>query len=303
MEKFNTQARAQLAKRIRLMSALCLFVVLLGACSTVRIGYNHANSLVYWWLDGYIDFRPDQLPAVKRDIDSLLDWHRKTQLPQYVQFLTQVQRQIQNGLSHAELQADYDQVAGFSRVMLLKATPELTDLALSLRAEQLDYLEKRFQEDRNAIKAAMRDTPESGKKRRFEAVLKRAEYWLGSFSGAQEKAIRLLSDRRPSDGQFWLEERMAQQQGLLALLHRLHDESPPRDDAIALVQQFIASSLKSDRNPAQKAYFDAYYEASMQIVLGIIKTAKPSQKIHAVRKIRAWVDDASFLAAHPVGEI
>jgi len=43
----------------------CLLLVLmllnfLGSCSTVRFGYSNADTLAYWWLDGYVDFHSAQ---------------------------------------------------------------------------------------------------------------------------------------------------------------------------------------------------------------------------------------------------
>src|SRR5580765_4822032 len=43
-------------------------LALLGACSALRIGYGAAPDLVYWWLDGYVDFDDTQTPRVREAI-------------------------------------------------------------------------------------------------------------------------------------------------------------------------------------------------------------------------------------------
>ena len=67
----------------------------LGGCSSIRLAYNSAPSLVWWWLDGYVDFSREQTPQVKAGIDRLFDWHRATQLPDYVPLLVAAQAQVQ----------------------------------------------------------------------------------------------------------------------------------------------------------------------------------------------------------------
>ncbi|MBC8057759.1 MAG: hypothetical protein H7Y61_14390, partial [Rhizobiales bacterium] len=43
-------------------------LALLGGCSALRIGYGTAPDVVYWWLDGYIDFNDTQTPRVREAI-------------------------------------------------------------------------------------------------------------------------------------------------------------------------------------------------------------------------------------------
>ena len=52
----------------------------LAGCSSLRLVYNHGDTVLYWWLDAYVDFNADQKVWVKKDIDNLFSWHRKTQL-------------------------------------------------------------------------------------------------------------------------------------------------------------------------------------------------------------------------------
>jgi len=67
MRKFNTCIVAAL-------------LLLLAACSSLRLAYNNGDTLLYWWLDAYVDFDSGQKGEVKQDIDDLFRWHRKTQL-------------------------------------------------------------------------------------------------------------------------------------------------------------------------------------------------------------------------------
>ena len=75
----------------RIISALLL--VLLAGCSAVQTGYNNAPTLLYWWLDGYIDFNDAQARPVRESLDALHTWHRRQELPAYAEWLGRLQQQ------------------------------------------------------------------------------------------------------------------------------------------------------------------------------------------------------------------
>src|SRR4051794_30648541 len=49
-------------------ATLFLLALLVAGCSAVRLGYANGDTIVYWWLDGYVDFNADQKSWVKADI-------------------------------------------------------------------------------------------------------------------------------------------------------------------------------------------------------------------------------------------
>lgn len=275
-----------------------LLLVLLSSCSTVRIGYANGGSLLYWWLDGYVDFDSAQKPLVKRDINQLLLWHRKTQLPQYAQFLAQMQRQMQASPGHAEIEAGMHQIEQFSQATMLKAVPELTDLALSMNEAQILYLAKKFDKNNEEFrKKYMTDTPEAQQKTRFKKVMSELEDWFGGFSSEQEDAIRQYADKRPANYVFWMEERILRQQKILLLIRQLQQDKPGREAAQALVQKAVLASFEHPAQPERKAQFDAWNDSTIDMVVFVIKDATPKQKAHAHKKLQGYIDDCQYLLA------
>ena len=130
MKKFNTQAPFQ----NRLMYALLtLMLVVVAGCSSLRLAYNNGDTVLYWWLNAYVDLDRDQKGWVREDIDKLFDWHRKTQLKDYVEILRKGQKQVQGNPTQADLMADYSEIKSRTQSLLLKAAPDLADLARSLK--------------------------------------------------------------------------------------------------------------------------------------------------------------------------
>src|SRR5690349_1542745 len=101
-------------------------LLLLGSCSMLRMGYNQGPQLVWWWLDGYVDFSSDQTAHAKQAIRQWFDWHRVTQLPEYTTWLSTLRSQIDNPVTPA-------QVCGWSEELRTITAPAI-DHALQLGA-------------------------------------------------------------------------------------------------------------------------------------------------------------------------
>src|SRR6185369_14197229 len=76
--------------------------------------------------------------------DDLFRWHRKTQLRDYVQVMQKAQQQLQGNVTQADLLADYQDIRARTMALLIKASSDIADLALSLKPEQLAQMEKKF---------------------------------------------------------------------------------------------------------------------------------------------------------------
>ncbi|MDP3671882.1 MAG: DUF6279 family lipoprotein [Telluria sp.] len=297
MEKFNTQGRF-----FRRFRALCLIVVMLLAagCSSMRLAYNQGDTLLYWWLNAYLDLDADQGEWVRQDIDRIFQWHRKSQLKDYAQLLATGQRQLAGNLTEAELMADYREIKARTDVLALKAVPELAELAHSVRPEQIAKMEKKFRSKNEDYrdKFLSGDT-EKRQKQRFKKSMQQLELWFGNFSSAQEAVLRKVSDARPLNNEIWYEERLLRQKKIVALLRKVQQEKLGKEQTAALVEQLVKDILGRFDAPERKAFFDASIGGTIQMILTAVRIATPEQKAHAQRRMQGWIDDFKELAAEP----
>ncbi|SHM89902.1 hypothetical protein SAMN05192549_103162 [Duganella sacchari] len=276
---------------------LVTLMVLLAACSSLRLAYNHGDTLLYWWIDGYVDLNSDQKEWVREDIDKLFHWHRKTQLQDYVQILQTAQRQLTAGPTQADLQTDVDDIKQRTESLLLKAAPELADLTRSLQADQIATLERKFAANNADFrKKNMRGDREAQQKFRYKKSMEQFELWFGSFTSEQEAAIRQASDARPLNNEIWLDERVRRQKNILALARRVQSEKLGKEATVAAIQELIKDGFERLENSERKAFFDSYEQANLQLVLTVIKLATPAQKAHAQKRMQGWIDDFRTLA-------
>jgi hypothetical protein len=277
---------------------LIAIMTVLAACSSLRLAYNNGDTLLYWWIDGYVDLTSDQKSVVKEDIDKLFHWHRKTQLNDYAQILQTAQRQLAAGVTQADLQTDFDEIKKRTEALLLKATPELAELARSLQPDQIATLERKFAANNAEFrKKNMRGDREAQQTFRYKKSMEQFELWFGSFSSEQEAQIRKASDARPLDNNIWLDERMRRQNNILAAVRRVQSEKLGKEATQTLIQGLIKDGFQRLETSERKAFFDSYEEANLKLVLTVIQLATPAQKAHAQRRMQGWIDDFRSLAA------
>src|SRR4051794_2046856 len=95
---FNTMPpsalRRPFARRSIIGAVAIALVVATSGCSLIKLGYSQASSLAYRWLDRYADFDNEQSLKVRSALDDTLAWHRRTQLPDYVQLLARAEAEV-----------------------------------------------------------------------------------------------------------------------------------------------------------------------------------------------------------------
>lgn len=298
MKNFITRpCRAWVAK------ALILFTVtLLLGCSVARFGYRHGETLSYWWLHGYVDFDAEQQLWVRPRIDALFAWQHKTQLKDYVQLLSAAQERVQRNVTQAELLRDFDDLKTRTALLFDRALPDLADLALSLRPQQISHLEKKYASNSDTFrKDYLRGDTDQRQRFRFKKVMQTAEYWFGDFSSEQEAHIRKASDARPLNNGLLLADKIQRQKELIALLKKIQTETPARDVVIVLLRDYINASFfeRGTLAPEQKAFFEASRESAAALAMVIINLTTLEQRAHAIKRAQQWIDDFNRLAAAP----
>ena len=257
MKKFNTQAPTSTPFKRFTYAVLALMLVVMAGCSGLRLAYNNGDTVLYWWLNAYVDLDRDQKGWVRDDIDKLFDWHRKTQLKDYVDILRTGQKQLQGNITQADLMADYGEIKQRTQALLLKAAPELADLARSLKPEQIAQMEKKFKSNNDDYrKKYLSGDQEKRQKLRYKKAMEQFELWFGSFSSEQEAIIRKASDARPLNNEIWLDERMRRQQNVLNLVKKVHQEKLGKEAAATLITTLIKDSFERLEHSERKAFLD-----------------------------------------------
>jgi hypothetical protein len=295
MKKFNTPH--SILHRARQLFLVALMVSL-AACSTIRFTYNHGDTLLYWWLNAYVDLDSDQSDWVKKDIDKLFQWHRATQLHDYAGLLAKMQRQLGDGnVTQEELLSDYRDIKTRTELLAFKALPQLADLAMSIKPEQIAQMEQKFAKNNDKFrKEFMSGSVEDQRKARFKKAMEQFDLWFGGFSREQEAQLRRASDARPLDNDIWLQERTLRQRKIVALLRRVHDQKLNKEQTMSAIHDLLNDFFGRMDAPERKAFFDAYVDSTTKFILTAIRLTTPEQKQHAQKRMQGWINDFNTLA-------
>ena len=294
MKKFSTHA--PLFQRTRALFLIAL-LALMTACSTIRFSYNHGDTILYWWLDAYVDFEGEQSDWVKRDISELFKWHRKTQLDDYAALLGTFQRQLAGAPTQADLLADYREIRRHTETLAFHAVPDLVDLARSLTPEQIEQMEERFNKKNEEYrKKFVSGSVEKRNDARFDKSMEQFKLWFGNFSREQQAALRRASDARPLDSQIWLEERIYRQRRILTLARKIQRDKPSKEQTTTMINSLLHEFFARMEAPERKAFYDTYINATSNYILTAIRLATPAQKAHAHQRMQGWINDFNALA-------
>jgi hypothetical protein len=297
MKKFNTPQT--LFQRTRTMLLVAMMVLVAG-CSAIRLTYNHGDTLLYWWLNAYLDLDSDQSDWVKKDIDNLFQWHRTTQLRDYAGLLSKMQRQLADGnVTQDELLSDYRDIKARTELLAFKALPQLADLAMSIKPDQIDQMEKKFAKNNDKFRHDfMSGSVDDQKNARYKKAMEQLNLWFGSFSRDQEAQLRKASDARPLDNDIWMQERVLRQKKIIALLQRIHQQKMNKEQAMSAIHDLLRDFFDRMDAPDRKAFFDAYVDSTSKFIMTAIRITTPEQKAHAQQRMQGWINDFNALAAN-----
>jgi hypothetical protein len=277
--------------------ALAVAALALAACSAVRLGYNHADTYVLYSLNDYLDLSDEQEALARQRASALLAWHRETQLRDYAAFIEASRARLEGPITANDV-IEFNQALN-ARLIAIgdRVAPDLAQLALSLKPEQIDRLEKRFVESTvKARRELVRATARESLDERVQKTADRAEYWFGALSRLQLDAVRTSLASRPSADDWWIGERERRQRGLIVLLRRIQSERPEVDVAARWIRAYFAQ-IALPAEPEGRAQLDAFRRGNADLIAQLVNRATPEQRAMLSRKLSGFAQDFVALAA------
>jgi hypothetical protein len=281
-----------------------LGLLLLCGCSAVRVGYNQAPTLAWWWLDGYMDFSAAQEPRVKEALNQWFAWHRTTQLPDYANLLAEAQVQVMQPATPAQVCRWADDLRARIAVAFAQGVPLAADLLPGLKPEQLAHLERKYRKSNQQFEE---DFLQPQADERLKASVKRAidrtEMLYGRLDERQRQLIAAGVAASPFDAAAWFAERQRVQSETLLTLARLSAggaERADRDSNLAGLQA-LAARVQRAQPGEHRAYQQRLSDYNCALFAQVHNSTTPPQRQTARAKLRAWEDDLRALAAQVGG--
>ncbi len=273
-------------------------LLLLGGCSMLRVGYNQGPQLVWWWLDGYVDFSSEQVPHAKEAIHQWFDWHRTTQLPEYAAWLATLRSQVGDPVTPAQVCRWSEELRDIVAPALDHALQLSAPLVPSLGEAQWRHIEQHYAKGNDEFR---RDYLQPHAEERLEAsikrTVKRTENIYGSIDDPQQRLIATGLATSPFDAEAWLVERQRRQRDTLLTLRRLAI-APTEAEQVTTALRMLVGHVEHSTDTSYRDYQVRLTEYTCAFVARVHNSTSSLQRRHAHDKLKDWEADLRKLTTH-----
>jgi len=302
---FNTMPtsalRRLLVRRPIIAAAAVALALALGACSMIKLGYGQAAPLAFRWLDRYADFDDAQSLRVRSALDETLAWHRRTQLPDYVQLLARAEAEIEGEATPERMCAWGDEIRSRAEPLIDHVAPVVAEVMVTLSPRQLSRIETRFAENDDKYRDEhLQRNPERRRKAEVRREIERAELLYGALGASQRDLIVQSVAVSPFSAELALAEREARQQDFLRLARRLGETVPAPDDAALQVRAYLHGLVRSPRDDYRR-HAERVRVHQCALASALHNAASEAQRRAAARRLAGWRADLRELAGEAAG--
>jgi len=302
---FKTMPTFALPRPARRSSIIAALVVLLAAalsgCSLLQLGYGQLDTILFRWLDRYVGFDDAQSLRARTALDEALAWHRRTQLPDYVQLLGRAETEVVADSTPERMCAWANEIRGRLDPILQQLAPAITDVALTLTPAQLAAIEKRFAETNDEFRDDhLQRNPQRRQRATVKREIERAEMLYGRLDEAQRTLVVESVRSSPYSAEVVDGERRMRQRDMLALLRRLRESRPSRDDALVQVRAYLRIVDHSPRE-AYRAYVERVVGHNCELASALHNSASAAQRREAAKRLAGYRGDLRALMGEGAG--
>lgn len=274
---------------------LVTFTLVVAGCSRMNLAYRNLDLLIPWSLNDYLDMNRDQQQRFRAQLREHLSWHCRTQLPEYLSTLEQLQRQVRQGeIDETVLRGHYQDAKQAIQIIAVEITPTTTQLLRDLDDEQVRELNDALDKDRREREKKYLQPPLAEQiSERSERMRERVEQWLGGTSAAQQQRILEWAQTLGEQNRRWLNTRVQWQQALIDALGERHEAG--FEKRIEKLLQDREAFWTADYRTA----FARTEQATIQLVHDLYVLSDARQRQHVDKQLEDLRKDLSSLDCLP----
>jgi predicted translin family RNA/ssDNA-binding protein len=271
-------------KRCRLVVAV-VAVVAGGAACSLDLAYRHADWLIVWQVDHYLDLTSEQKAALGRSLKPFLSRHRAEALPVYEAFLGDVRTRVSGGLNREDLDWIFARYQALRAELLDPLVGDGAVLLTSVHEKQIAHLERALRKDGRKAERVLKLGREERLAKRAAAAIELAEDWLGSLTTQQKQGLTDMSLALPDLQGAWQAYQREAQSGLLQALR----EHAPTEVLASRLRDWLV--FPEHRVPADFQHAVTVMRGGIkEIVIELNRLATPGQRTHLLAKLQSLID-------------
>ncbi len=266
---------------LRLLVTLLASTLVLAACSANRFLYNRADTFVRWAIDDYVDLTVEQQKQFDADLEGLLDWHRRDELPIYREFIVSSLDALEGGVTIDEavsISDSIDEAANRLQVQLidflLMSAEGLSDSQIQTFLDELDLQQEEYSQER-----LTRDDIQYADDA-ADSLQRLAKRLLGRLNDDQKALVQSRSTELIRIDRLWHEDRSVWGAKLRTILE---SRSPGWQTEIRV----LGNTRSEARTPAYVAGIEHNGDVILRLLVDTINDRTERQD----RRMRRFLDD------------
>jgi hypothetical protein len=261
---------------------LLLIIAFLQGC-TSKLAYNNADWLAQWYIDDYLDLSRDQNRNLDIELDSILEWHRNTQLLHYRQQLVALSNDLDNlPISEQVWLKHLNQITDHWQRARRELSTRAARLAPQLDQYQVNYLFTKLAENnKERLDDFNEKTIEEYREDRFEKLLETIENYLGTVKKQQKSYVGIFIDNSKITEKEWFDSKVK----LQAAMKNVFVASTESELTTELFEIMVnPDQFKSDTS------FDAYLH-NRQLLVAMLQKITTSLDQDQVTYFKGEIND------------
>ncbi|BCM24368.1 hypothetical protein ZMTM_06270 [Methyloradius palustris] len=261
----------------------------------MKLTYNNAPDLLYWWLDGYVDFSAKQKPLIKQELNQLQQWHRHNELPKYAELMQNTANLMQRDVTPQQVCSVFDSAKTHIEQLNLEIAPIIESIAPDLSVKQLAHIEKKFGVDNEKWRDKwMDENLDKREKKRLDDAIDRAESFYGSINSDQKELLLKSIQTSSFKPEVSYQRRLEKQQAIMLILRGIEQGRLSGTQANSKIQSFM-HEMTEPEDPEYSAYIDQLATESCQTIASLHKSATPKQRKTLQENLKGYLNDLNVL--------
>lgn len=173
-------------RKVGLLLIICSALI---GCSS-KFVYNNMDWLLVEYLEDYVELDNAQEALVERKIEVLSEWHRREEIPHYIDHLDELMAIEPQSFTIEQLQAQQDKIQQHSLRLVARIAPDMYALARELSDSQVDELMDSIRVRHTKYKKKYQKLSEVEIKARYkERIVDSLETWMDDLTQDQLKIV------------------------------------------------------------------------------------------------------------------
>ena len=271
---------------------LILLALIVAGCSFKTL-YNQLDVIIPSYVEGMVTLDDLLEEKLEKRTKVLIAWHRKTQLLEYAKWLRDLQKNVTEGITQAELQQHIRRMDVFWDTLSDRLNDEMASLLPLLNQKQQKELYENIAENNRDFQEEYVDiTEENRMEEQVERVMDSYENWLGDLEEEQQQRITRIASKLQSTAGLRYARRIEWQKNIERILKTDKGMMVKTD----LLKQYF-TSYQREGNEVIQATHAENKKLLAGLTVEITNSLTPEQKAHFITTTNDYIRMLEELAA------